>query len=104
MMGERTHTMSYLKTNIDAFVPSNTREFEDSEVETMTEKQFDELPLCDQISIYNRFPNAYARLTGKSAEDTAPDISDGGSEAKVAIDEFESRWQAYMDAITAHNA
>lgn len=103
-MRERTHTMSYLRTNIDTFAPRSTREFEDSEVETMTEKQFDELPLCDQISIYNRFPNAYARLTGKSAEDTAPDISDGGSEAKVAIDEFESRWQAYMDAITAHNA
>lgn len=96
--------MSYLRTNFDSLLKSNSREYKDSEVETMTEKQFDELPLCDQISIYNRFPNAYARLTGKSAEDTAPDISDGGSEATVAIDEFESRWQAYMDAIRGHNA
>lgn len=95
--------MSYLKSNIDIFA-KEVRAYTADEVAVMTTKQFDELPLCDQISIYNRFPNAYARLTGKSAEDTAPDISDGGSEAKVAIDEFESRWQAYMDAITAHNA
>lgn len=96
--------MSYVKSNFDVFVKENVREFEDSEVAEMTTEQFDELPLCDQISIYNRFPNAYARLTGKIAEDTAPDTSDGRSEAKVAIDEFESRWQAYMDAITAHHA
>ena len=95
--------MMYLKTNFDAIAPRNTREFEDSEVETMTEKEFDELPLCDQISIFNRFPNAYARLTGKSAEDTAPDTSDGRDKAEEAIDEFEARWQAYMDAITAKN-
>lgn len=96
--------MSYLRTNIDTFAPRNTREFEDSEVETMTEKQFDALPLADQISIYNRFPSEYARLTGKKAEDTAPDTSDGRSEAKEAIDEFEQRWSEYMNAIRGHNA
>ncbi len=96
--------MSHVKTNIDSLLKRNAREYKDSEVETMTEKEFDELPLCDQISIFNRFPDQYNRLTGKSTEDTAPNTIDGRSEAKVAIDEFESRWQAYMDAITAHNA
>ncbi len=93
--------MSYLKTNIDAFAPRNTREFEDSEVETMTEKQFDELPLCDQISIYNRFPDQYNRLTGRCTENTTPQTEDTRTEEEKFADEFESRWKAYMDAITA---
>ena len=96
--------MSHLRTNIDVFVPSNTREFEDSEVETMTEKQFYELPLCDQISIFNRFPDQYNRLTGKCTENTTPQTEDTRTEEEKFADEFEQRWSEYMDAITAHNA
>ena len=37
----------------------------------MTAKEFDELPLSDQICIYHRFPEAYSRLIGKTVDDTA---------------------------------
>lgn len=103
MMGERIHIMSYLRTNFDSLLKSNSREYKDSEVETMTEKEFDELPLCDQISIFHNHRAEYDRLTGRITEDNASIGKGSKGEAKEAIDEFESRWQAYMDAITAHN-
>lgn len=60
--------MSYVKTNIDLFTPKY-REFEDAEVETMTAKEFDELPLSDQISIYNNHRHEYDRLAhGKGTD------------------------------------
>lgn len=96
--------MMHIKSNIDKFVQSNCRDFEDSEVETMTEKQFDELPLSDQISIFNRFPDQYNRLTGKCTENTTPQTEDTRTEEEKFADEFEQRWSEYMDAITAHNA
>lgn len=95
--------MSYVKSNIDKFMP-NYREFEDTEVDSMTTEQFDELPLSDQISIYNRFPDQYNRLTGRCIENTTPQTEDTRTEGEKFADEFESRWQAYMDAIKAHNA
>ena len=85
--------MSYVKTNIDLFAPKY-REFADDEIETMTAKEFDELPLSDQISIYHRFPEAYARLTGKIVDDTATkDTSEPTPEdrAKAFADAFEKR-------------
>ena len=95
--------MMHITSNIDKFVQSNCRDFEDSEVETMTEKQFDELPLSDQISIFNRFPDQYNRLTGKCTEDTTPQTEDTRTEEEKFADEFEQRWSEYMDAITAKN-
>ena len=95
--------MSYVRSNFDSLFKSNAREYSDEEVAKMTVSEFDALPLADQISIFHNHRDAYNRLTGRITEDTAPNASDGRSEAKVAIDEFESRWQAYMDAITAHN-
>lgn len=85
--------MSYVKTNIGKFVP-NIREFKDDEIETMTAKEFDELPLSDQISIYNRFPEAYSRLTGKTSDaTTAQDATEPTPEdkAKQFAVEFERR-------------
>lgn len=96
--------MMHIRSNIDNFLPDKTYDITEEEARNLTVEQFDALGLSEQIHLFHAFPSEYARLTGKSAEDTAPDISDGGSEAKVAIDEFESRWQAYMDAITAHHA
>lgn len=95
--------MSYVRSNIDKFMPS-CRGFEDDEVETMTAKEFDELPLSDQINIYHRFPDQYNRLTGRCIENTTPQTEDRRTEEEKFADEFEARWQAYMDAITAHNA
>ena len=95
--------MMHIKSNIDKFVQSNCRDFEDSEVETMTEKQFDELPLSDQISIFNRFPDQYNRLTGKCTENTTPQTEDTRTEEEKFADEFEQRWSEYMDAFTAKN-
>ena len=83
----------YVKSNIDLFTPKY-REFEDAEVETMTAKEFDELPLSDQISIYNRFPEAYSRLTGKTSDaTTAQDTPEPTPEdrAKQFAVEFERR-------------
>lgn len=83
----------YVKSNIDLFTPKY-REFEDAEVETMTAKEFDELPLSDQISIYNRFPEAYSRLTGKTSDaTTAQDATEPTPEdrAKQFAVEFERR-------------
>lgn len=85
--------MSYVKTNIDLFAPKY-REFADDEIETMTAKEFDELPLSDQINIYHRFPEAYSRLTGKTVDDTATkDTSEPTPEdrAKAFADAFEKR-------------
>ena len=85
--------MSYVKTNIGKFVP-NIREFKDDEIETMTAKEFDKLPLSDQINIYHRFPEAYSRLTGKTVDDTATkDTSEPTPEdrAKAFAVEFERR-------------
>ena len=93
MMGERTHTMSYLRTNFDSLLKSNSREYKDSEVETMTEKEFDELPLCDQISIFHNHRAEYDRLTGH----TAPDAVGKRTVTEKAIDEYE---KLVDDAIT----
>ena len=85
--------MSFVRSNIDLFTPKY-REFEDAEVETMTAKEFDELPLSDQISIYNRFPEAYSRLTGKTSDaTTAQDATEPTPEdrAKQFAVEFERR-------------
>lgn len=81
--------MSYVKSNFDVFVKENVREFEDSEVETMTVSEFDALPLSDQISIFNRFPDQYNRLSGRTADDTAPGKGDDRSDAERFADEFE---------------
>lgn len=104
MMGERTHTMSYLRTNFDSLLESNVREYTADEVAEMTTEQFDALPLSDQISIFHNHRDAYNRLTGRITKDNDSIGKGSKGEAKEAIDEFESRWQAYMDAITAHNA
>ena len=96
--------MMYLKTNFENLLPDRTYDITEEEARNLTVEQFDALGLSEQIHLFHAFPSEYARLTGKSAEDTAPDTSDGRDKAEEAIDEFESRWQAYMDAITAHHA
>ena len=77
--------MSYLRTNFDSLLKSNSREYKDSEVETMTEKEFDELPLCDQISIFHNHRAEYDRLTGQ----TPPDAVDNKTVTEKAVDEYE---------------
>ena len=96
--------MMYLKTNFENLLPDRTYDITEEEARNLTVEQFDALGLSEQIHLFHAFPSEYARLTGKSAEDTAPDTSDGRDKAEEAIDEFEARWQAYMDAITAHHA
>ena len=81
--------MSHVRTNFDSLLESNVREYSADEVAVMTTKQFDELPLCDQISIYNRFPDQYNRLTGINADDTAPGTADDRTDAQRFADEFE---------------
>lgn len=94
--------MSYIKSNIDVFA-REVRDYTVDEVAEMTTEQFDALPLSDQISIYHNHRAEYDRLTGRITEDNASIGKGSKGEAKEAIDEFESRWQAYMDAITAKN-
>lgn len=81
--------MSYLRSNIDIFA-RNVREFEETEVSEMTAEQFNELPLSDQVSIYNRFPSEYDRLTGR-AETAELIAEDTRSDAQRFADEFEKR-------------
>lgn len=94
--------MSYLKSNIDIFA-KEVRDYTADEVAEMTTEQFDKLPLSDQISIFHNHRDAYNRLTGRITEGNDSIGKGSKGEAKEAIDEFESRWQAYMDAITTHN-
>ena len=82
--------MSYVKSNFDVFTKS-VRDFSADEVATMTTEQFDALPLCDQVAIYNNHPEQYDRLTGKVTEDTATANSDNRSHAEQFADEFERR-------------
>ncbi len=96
--------MSYLRTNFDSLLESNVREYTADEVAEMTVSEFDALPLADQISVYNRFPDQYNRLTGKCTENTTPQTEDTRTEEEKFADEFEQRWSEYMDAITAHKA
>ena len=81
--------MSYLRSNIDIFA-REVRDYTADEVQKMTTKQFEELPLSDQISIYHNHRAEYDRLTGrdKTAEPTAEDTR---SDAQRFADEFEKR-------------
>lgn len=79
--------MSYLKSNIDIFA-KEVRAYTADEVAVMTTKQFDELPLCDQISIFHNHRDAYNRLTGHT-DDNNPDLKDNRTESVKAIDEYE---------------
>ena len=81
--------MSYLKSNIDIFA-REVKDYTADEVQKMTTKQFEELPLSDQISIYHNHRAEYDRLTGraKTAEPTAEDTR---SDAQRFADEFEKR-------------
>ena len=81
--------MSFVRSNIDIFA-REVRDYTADEVAKMTTRQFEELPLSDQISIYNHFPSEYDRLTGrdKTAEPTAEDTR---SDAQRFADEFEKR-------------
>ena len=90
MMGERTHTMSYLRTNFDSLLESNVREYTADEVAEMTTEQFDALPLSDQLRIYHNHRAEYDRLT--SGDETAEPIAeDTRSDAQRFADEFEKR-------------
>ena len=85
--------MSYVKTNIDLFAPKY-REIEDTEIASMTQEQFDELPLCDQIHIFNAHRTEYDRLTGKTSDaTTTQDAPEPTPEdrAKAFADAFEKR-------------
>ena len=87
--------MSHVKSNFNVFVKA-VREYNDQEVKSMTAEQFDALPLADQVSIYNHFPDQYDRLTGRAAEECAPG-EDNRSHAERFADTFEQR---INDAIT----
>ena len=93
MMGERIHIMSYLRTNFDSLLKSNSREYTADEVAEMTTEKFDALPLYDQISIYHNHRAEYDRLTGH----TSPDAVDNRTASQKAIDEYE---KLVDDAIT----
>lgn len=88
--------MSHVKSNFNVFVKA-VREYNDQEVKSMTAEQFDALPLADQVSIYNRFPDQYNRLTGRAAGESAPGTEDKRSDAERFADTFEQR---INDAIT----
>lgn len=91
----------YIRTNIDKFLTYTGHDYTAEEVSALNAEQFDELPLSDQINIYRRFPDQYNRLTGRCIENTTPQTEDTQTEGEKFADEFESRWKAYMDAITA---
>lgn len=81
--------MSYVRSNIDIFA-REVRDYTADEVVKMTTKQFEELPLSDQISIYNNHRAEYDRLTSgdKTAE---PSTEDTRSDSERFADEFEKR-------------
>ena len=76
--------MSYIKSNIDVFA-KEVRDYTADEVAKMTTKQFDSLPLSDQISIFHNHRDAYNRLTGQ----TPPDAVDNKTVTEKAVDEYE---------------
>lgn len=82
--------MSYVRSNFDSLFKSNVREYSNEEVAKMTVSEFDALPLADQISVYNRFPGEYDRLTGRT-KITVPGTEDTRSDAERFADEFEER-------------
>lgn len=94
--------MSYVQTTIQ--FPDISHGFTEEEARKLTVEEFDELPLSDQMNLFNNHRSVYDRLTGRITEDNDTIGNGSKGEAKEAIDEFEARWQAYMDAITAHNA
>lgn len=81
--------MSFVRSNIDIFA-REVRDYTADEVAKMTTRQFEELPLSDQISIYNHFPSEYDRLTGRT-KITVPGTEDTRSDAERFADEFEER-------------
>ena len=78
--------MSYVVSNQNIY-GAYARDYTDAELETMTAERFDQLPLADQVCIYNNHRDAYDRLTGR----TAPKAEDKKSDAQRFADEFEAR-------------
>lgn len=61
--------MSYVKTTIQ--FPDISHGFTEEEARKLTVEEFDELPLSDQMHLFNNHRSVYDRLTGKSNDDTA---------------------------------
>lgn len=78
--------MSFVVSNQNLY-GAYTRDYTDAELETMTTSQFDQLPLADQVSIYNKHRADYDRLTGR----TAPKAEETKTDAQRFADEFEQR-------------
>lgn len=82
--------MSYVKTTIQ--FPDRSHGLTEEEARKLTVEEFDELPLSDQMHLFNNHRSVYDRLTGKSNDDTAlqnaPEPTPEDREKQFA-DEFE---------------
>jgi hypothetical protein len=79
--------MSYVKSNINVF-GGFARDYTVAELETMTAEQFAELPLADQVNVYNNHRDQYDRLVADTAPSSAKDTR---TDAQRFADEFEER-------------
>ena len=59
----------------------------EDEVKHMSDAEFDDLMLSDQIGIFHNYPDQYARLTGRDV----PRAESGSSDASANVDEYERR-------------
>lgn len=84
--------MSYVQSNIRFIDKSHG--FTAEEAEKLTQEQFDQLPLCEVMNLYNNHRHVYDRLTGKqTATETAttPQDTPQESDAERFAREFEKR-------------
>lgn len=79
--------MSYVQSNQNIY-GAYARDYTEEQLETMTTKQFDKLPLADQVNIYNKHRDVYDRLTGRVEK---PKVEDARSDSQKFCDEFEAR-------------
>ena len=84
--------MSYVQTTIQ--FPDISHGFTEEEARKLTVEEFDELPLSDQMHLFNNHRSVYDRLTGKTSDATtaqdAPEPTPEDREKQFAV-EFERR-------------
>ena len=84
--------MSYVKTTIQ--FPDRSHGLTEEEARKLTVEEFDELPLSDQMHLFNNHRSVYDRLTGKTSDATtaqdAPEPTPEDREKQFAV-EFERR-------------
>lgn len=94
--------MQYYKSNL--VFPDRSHGFTDAEAEALTQEKFDQLPICDQISLYNNHRGIYDKLTGKQTANDTDTQADAKTKAEDFADSFEKLIDDAFIRVCGHKA